>query len=681
MFGKRRSLSYIFFIPILFLGLNNNILSQNYSKVDSLKRELQKQTNDSVKIKILNELAWNIKNNDFDSSMNYSLQAKELSEKYNNKQQLAEALKNIGNIYDLKGNFVISESYHRKALAIFWEIKDTIGMANCYNNIGNVAKRNTNYVKSIEFLFKALELYEVKKDSSKIPISYVNIGLVFNRLKDYQKALSYLLKAADIIEKQDNPQTKSSCFLNIGMVYSNLNNYEKSVEYYNKSLDLKRKQNDRKNISNIYISFGDLYCMKGNYDSAIFYLNKALEIKEEFSDNNGKALVYSSFVQLYLKQNNLSNAIDFNKKCFEIAQQYNFKLILLDCYKNFEKINQKKGNYKLAYDYLQKHIILNDSITGNDVQTKILEYEKQIEIEKNEAEIKLLTIENEFKTRQIEKNRQIIWLTILICLLFVVVASISLIAYKIIRNKNNKLNQQNEEIESQRDYIASQRDIIKEELTNTLVKTEILQRENIQYKLEALKNQLNPHFLFNTFSTLISLIPENQELAELYARNLSNVYRYILTMHDNELATIEEELNFINAYLFMVKIRFDNKVSLDINIEEKVKVFYIPSFSLQLLVENAIKHNIISSKRPLKILINNIENKLCVKNNLQKKASAENSTGIGLNNIISRYKFLSHEIVEIICTDSEFVVKLPIIFENDKSKDKLQNIENECINS
>jgi LytS/YehU family sensor histidine kinase len=200
----------------------------------------------------------------------------------------------------------------------------------------------------------------------------------------------------------------------------------------------------------------------------------------------------------------------------------------------------------------------------------------------------------------------------------------------------------------------------------TGLKSERLQRKNLQYKLEALKNQLNPHFLFNSFSTLISLIPDNQLLAEQYAHSLSNVYRYILNMHDRELVSIEDELEFIDAYMFMVSIRFENKVSLCIEISEEQKIHYIPSFSLQLLVENAIRHNIISNKRPLNIAIRYEDKKICVKNNLQKKNSAENSTGLGLKNIISRYKFLSHEIVEVIRTEKEFIVKLPILYEKTK---------------
>jgi LytS/YehU family sensor histidine kinase len=117
------------------------------------------------------------------------------------------------------------------------------------------------------------------------------------------------------------------------------------------------------------------------------------------------------------------------------------------------------------------------------------------------------------------------------------------------------------------------------ELKKTLLASEILHRENIQFKYEALKNQLNPHFLFNTFSTLISLIPESPALAEQYTRCLSNVYRYILAGKDKELAKLKEEVDFIDSYMFLISIRFNDNVKIEFNIDnEKCSIIISPCF-------------------------------------------------------------------------------------------------------
>jgi sensor histidine kinase YesM len=668
-------------ILILFVFFSFNAKSQQISKLDSLKNCLHKQINDLERIKTLNQLAWETKNIFIDSSFIYAEQAKELSVKLNDKNGLAEAYRNLANYYYIKGNINISETYYTKSLKLYEDLNNMNGKANCFVGLGNILSSKSEFIKSLDYYQKALKIYQNEKNNLRIGVCFSNISEVYFWLKDYNNALKYASQATEIFKELRNNHYLANSYLGTSNIYKCINNYKMALELIQIALTLKSQIKDRKAISDIYKSMGEIYGETENFDSAFFYINKSLEIKKELNDLGGIAWLYNSISRLYIKNKDYNSALEKNNEGLKKANLIGDRCLRLEVYDNYRNIYQNLENYKKAYNFQQKYILLRDSIKGDEIKAKIKETEQKDEIEKQEESIGILKSENEFKTRQIAKNKQITWLWVIISLLLTILAIYSFIAYRNKRKISNLLKEQNDEISAQRDYISSQRDIIEKELTENILKSEKLQRENLQYKLEALKNQLNPHFLFNTFSTLISLIPENQNLAEKYARNLSNVYRYILNMHDNELASINEELEFINAYMFMVSTRFDNKVALDIRIDEKIRIDYIPSFSLQLLVENAIKHNIISSKRPLKITIQNLDKKLCVKNNLQKKTSAENSTGIGLNNIISRYKFLSHEIVEIICTEEEFVVKLPIIFGNVKDNESHQKNQNEYCNS
>ncbi|MEO7988202.1 MAG: histidine kinase [Chryseolinea sp.] len=195
-----------------------------------------------------------------------------------------------------------------------------------------------------------------------------------------------------------------------------------------------------------------------------------------------------------------------------------------------------------------------------------------------------------------------------------------------------------------------------------IINSEILKKENIAAKYESLKNQVNPHFLFNSFNALSNLVYEDQDKAVSFIKQLSEVYRYVLDTRDKEVVTLEEEKKFLDSYLYLQQIRFGDKLKLEVKLDG-VKSMVAP-LVLQMLVENAIKHNIISEENPLTIRVYCQEDFLVIQNTLQKKTiMLEDSPGIGLDNIQKRYEFLSDKKVEVIQNDM-FTVKLPIILES-----------------
>ena len=198
-------------------------------------------------------------------------------------------------------------------------------------------------------------------------------------------------------------------------------------------------------------------------------------------------------------------------------------------------------------------------------------------------------------------------------------------------------------------------------LQKSLRETEQLQRENIQSQLEGLKNQVNPHFLFNSLNTLIYLIPEDPNKAINFVQKLSKVYRYILEIRDKKIITIGEELEFLKAYVFLLKERFGENININIDIPKEYYHRKIVPLSLQILFENSIKHNIISTHKPLDINVFIEKDKLIVKNNLQKKNHVSSSTRVGLQNIKNRYQFFTDKEVDVIVTSNSFLVALPLV--------------------
>jgi two-component system LytT family sensor kinase len=201
----------------------------------------------------------------------------------------------------------------------------------------------------------------------------------------------------------------------------------------------------------------------------------------------------------------------------------------------------------------------------------------------------------------------------------------------------------------------------KRELEKSVKEREMLKRESLYAQLDALKTQVNPHFLFNNLNTLVSIIPEDPQRAVDFVQQMSKVYRHILEVKDEHSISLKEELDVMKAYAFLLKTRFGENLEITIDVpEEKLNKKIIP-LSLQILMENAIKHNIVSSEKPLRIDVFAENGRLVVSNNLQKKNQLNESTGIGLDNIRNRYKLLSDKKVHVEENDSSFIVSIPLI--------------------
>ncbi len=199
------------------------------------------------------------------------------------------------------------------------------------------------------------------------------------------------------------------------------------------------------------------------------------------------------------------------------------------------------------------------------------------------------------------------------------------------------------------------------EWRRSAIEAERFKNEYLASQYQSLKDQMNPHFLFNSLNTLTYLVYENQNQAAQFIKKLSDVYRYVLDTRDQEVVNLSEELSFVRSYVFLQKIRFEDALRVEITIPDET-TFRVPPLALQMLLENAIKHNELSEERPLQITIS-LEDEvyLVVKNNRQPKEIREASSGIGLTNIGARYAYLSEADMVVTNDQQHFTVKLPLL--------------------
>jgi LytS/YehU family sensor histidine kinase len=207
--------------------------------------------------------------------------------------------------------------------------------------------------------------------------------------------------------------------------------------------------------------------------------------------------------------------------------------------------------------------------------------------------------------------------------------------------------------------ISSQLIYITQKQQKTSLENESLRAEYMRSRYEALKNQVDPHFLFNSLNTLNSLIKVDANKAQEYVQQLSYVFRY--TLQNAEVISLNEELKFTKAYCHLMKIRYGNSLDFEYNIDEKLYDYLIVPLSLQTLVENAIKHNVVSNKQPLKVKIEGAGESIKVSNPVQLKKEVESSERIGLANLAERYKLMWKKEIITVRTDNAFEVTVPLM--------------------
>jgi LytS/YehU family sensor histidine kinase len=203
---------------------------------------------------------------------------------------------------------------------------------------------------------------------------------------------------------------------------------------------------------------------------------------------------------------------------------------------------------------------------------------------------------------------------------------------------------------------------------NVMLENELLRREALQSQYESLKNQLSPHFLFNSLTALNVLIKEDTDQAQNYVNSLSRALRYTLKSNEKKLVTLSEEMDFMSSYLFLIRMRYGDNLVISTKINEKMQSLLLPPLTIQTLVENAIKHNEISRRKPLKIdIITTSAGSLIIVNEIQQKMAGEEGTGIGLTNLSKQFMLLIGKDIIIRREGGKFSIEVPLIRQKNES--------------
>lgn len=599
----------------ILLLLHSFILpAQNKHTTDSLYRVLEKPLHDTLRIKTLNALTRILRNT-----------------------EAVKALELCKEAYTLS----VSNNY-------------TYGVATTSDFMGIIYLGLGDFKKALYYHFLALNIFEKMDNQRGIAFSLNNIGAVYWHLKNYSKAEMYYKKSLDIKLKNGMNKEASSSYVNLGNVSMNRKNLEECINYYSMAYMNATKYNDQQNITISLMNLGEAYIDYHNPQKALTYYTKSLPYITESGNKFHEGQTNFAIGKIYtdLKQYDLSET--YLKKALDISREGQMKTLELNLYKFLSILYEEKGDLKEALAYNKRFIDLNDSIYNQESTKTISEMQTRYELEKKEEQIKALNQDKEII--QAKEAREIIIRNFFL-VAFILISIIAFISFRSVARKqktNRLLSLKNNQIEWQRTEIEK-KNVALSEFNKELMK------ENVVARYETLKSKINPHFLFNSLSTLSSLIIKDPKTALEFVSKFSKLYRSIMDHGNSGLVSIKSEIDVVESFVYLKKMRYGDSLKLTIDIPKEHLNELIPPFALQLLVENATKHNIVSGEYPLMVTITYSNNTIEVKNNYHPRSSPEPSTGLGQHSIIERYKYVTDAIPHFYMDSEYYIARIPTI--------------------
>lgn len=543
--------------------------AQYKREIDSVQKLILRSTNDSVKVDQLNDLGgFRIKARDYNNGLDDLLEAQSLSKKINYNKGLGNSYHLIGVLLMNKNSYSEVMDYYNRAIQIKAELGDRKGIADVTSNMGIVYSDQGEYSKAIEKYFEALKIREEIKDLQGTGISLISIANIYFLQSNYKTALDYYLKALNLKGIEKYKFFLSDVNTNIGMAYLKLKEYDKALSYFNLAIKIGEEIDDKQGIAINVSNLAEIYAANKDYPKALELLNRSLGLFEEIADKRYISEINNVLGNIYDSLKQPKKAIECYNKQLAIAKSINSKINIKNAYEGLSRISQKTKNYVAAYNYYKLYIQIEDSIQSESVQKSVAELEKKYNTQKKEIEIVKLKAEQRIKDEQNQKRNQLIFGSIAIVIALSVV---SLLLYN----------------------------------RNQLQKKNALERKNFELERNALANQMNPHFIFNSLGSISGFVAENEkDKAIEYLGVFSKLIRYNLEQSREKLVSVDQEARMLRVYLHLQQLRFDNKFNYEVEVAEEVDATVaLPPMFVQPFVENAILHGVVPKEGKGNILV------------------------------------------------------------------------------
>ncbi len=442
----RLSLNLFFLFCLSFSPLF--VYSQAKNETDSLLQALSKNPEeDTARVRILSQLCWKNRNNDFVIAMGFGKQGLELAEKIKDYKGQAEVLNFLGVVYRNMGDYIEATMSFFDALKISEEHQITLQIAYSNNNIGDILKAQKKYEDALPYSQTALQLFETLKDERGMGYAYVRLGEIYQSLKQFDKAIDNFEKSLAIRLKLDDKSTLITSFNRVGTIHSLKKEYPEALVYYQKGLDLAEKMDDKRSIAGCLDNIAWIYIRLNDFATAQTYALKSLTLAKEIKAKVDEKNAYLTLSRLYENQN----------------------------------------QFVLSYDFYKKYVSLNDSIDNVEKANQLAKMQAIHDVKKKEEENNLLRKENELSARDAEqKNLILLFISIALLLTLVLIYIVYRSQQKQVK-MNDILASQKEEIETQRDAVIKLNEAVEKNSKEIIRKNNKLEK-NIEILSDLSKN-------------------------------------------------------------------------------------------------------------------------------------------------------------------------------------------------
>ena len=558
---------YIWFLLSFSLFFTQNAQSQKdtqdsiYHRLKGLKKELGINQQSDILISLAR---YHINQGNLDSCQYYAKRALQRSLKESRRDIAQEAYWYIGRSDFLKFDFASAVMYMQKAEDIYRKEPDTVALINILNTKG-LSLRNLGNVEESILAFKAgLTLAKEIKNNELATIHLINLGASYKAVKSNIQAVKYYSEALGIAEKEKDSLHLGIILTNFGNIYSSLEEYDKTRSYYKRALAIHKENKNYRELGMIWANISHIDLKEKRFDDAIRNATNTINMVDSTFVPLGAVIVaQANLGEAFLRKKQYDSSRFYFNKAIQLSVDNKVPTWLEEIYLLKAELEEEQGYFSLAYNDLKKSLAIRDSLSRDKLIHKLNLEEKQTELNQKDKEISLLEEDNSIRE---EENRSLKkWAAIgIIALLF----STTIVYIYFLRQKSIGL---------------------------------ALRKEAAENKLEALRNQMNPHFLFNSFNAVQNyILKSDKNTAYEYLTQIAYLIRKILDNSHSMKIDLKEELQIIKSYVKLEALRFRDKFKYDITIEERLLDInpVIPSMIIQPYIENAILHGLSNRSMP-----------------------------------------------------------------------------------
>ncbi len=577
-------------VLILVILFTSIISAQN--KIDSLLQVLATEKVDTAKVRVYTHLGDLYNRSVPDTAIYYYKKGLQISETIDDKRYTAENLLKIGSSYEDKGDFKKAQTYLQKALNEYVKLKDQQGKANVFYAIAIVYKSQTDYDKAIEFYKKSLNINEKLGNEIHKAYNLEGIGILFFRKGQYDKAIEYFQKGLKIIENSGDISDLAPSYINYANVLLRQDHINEGIAYYHKAEKIAKKNNDLKTLGAIYLNLGVIYRWEPDWDKSTENYNKALKILTDFGDKRVLTNLYDNLGVNYEELGNNKKALDYAHKSLALAKEIGNKDKIITTTGNIAAYYNNIKQYKKAIIYAKKSIALakeneilisqmnvyehlSNSYKGLNDHKKALEY-KVLEAEmkdsiftiKKTEKIEEIQTKYETEKKELEIAKKAIEIDVL--------------------EKDAKMN---------KIYLIATGLILALALLSVYLfyRQQLMQSKHKAdlFNQKLLRLQMNPHFIFNTLTSIQSyMFEKDTKKAAMYLSAFSKLTRSILDGSRKDFVSLQEDYDNNDNYLKIQQMRFDNLFDYAISVDESIDpdTIQIAPMLIQPFIENAVIH-------------------------------------------------------------------------------------------